>query len=446
MGALERITGSVPDGWADGVEERIAVLAGTGDAGPARAWRLWLEAQRAKTAGSFAIAHRALDAAERVAEAMEWTPTWGLEARGLRAKLLQDAGEPGQAYETVRWAMRGWLLARQTVSPRFRVGELTGDAADFAAGLLRGAHEMVTALVPAGEIDAFARELGAAQFEVTTAMWLTDRLPVETYELVTRALSLEGQVGSYAAARQLANDVLAAMRSWDIEQDEAVSLEAGLRLALAAIAFNHEQFAAAVGQADDGLVLTGRRPEGPDRARAEAELRSNRASALHGLGRYAEAAAEWERARTAFAGLGDTATVARLGLGVLSARQSAALEIHSGEVAALVAELEAQVERKPADGLLAGDLELARRWWLSALADDGAGRCGCSTGARRPWSAPWRRCPTRHAFRSPGRSTARPGAPRSGRPCGPPGPHWGRQAFIRWSGAPTWYTATRMPP
>ena len=371
MGTLERLTGSVPDAWADGVEERIAALASTDDAGSARAWRLWLEAQRAKTAGSFAIAHRALDAAERVAEAMEWTPTWGLEVRGLRAKLLQDDGEAGQAYEAVMWAMQGWLLARQTISPQNGAREQPGDAADFAADLLRGAHEMVTTLLPAAEIDALARKLSATQFEVAIALWLTDRLPAETRELVARALSLEGEVRSYADARRLANDVLAAMRSWGMERDEAVIFEAGLRIGLTSVAANHQQFAAAVGQADDGLVLTSQLPEGPDRARPEAELRSNRARALQGLGRHVEAAAEWEQARAAFAGLGDTVAMARLGLGLLGAKAGADLQAHGGEVAALVTELEANVEQEPTDGSLRDDLEVARRWWLSTLADDG---------------------------------------------------------------------------
>jgi hypothetical protein len=365
MGALGRITGSVPNGWADEAEERIAVLAIRGGDGPTRAWRLWLEAQRAMQVGNFALAHRALDAADHLAEAVEWTPTWGLEARGLRAKLLHSDSEAGQAYEMVKWAMQGWLLARQALS------HPEGDAADFAAGLLRGAHEMVTALVPAEQIDAAAHKLGATRFEITWAMWLADRLHAETVELVARALALEGQVSSYAAARQVANDVLAAMRSWDMEQEKAVSFEAGLRLGLATIASRHQSFAAAVGQADDGLALVARLSEGPDRARTEAELRSNRAAALYYLGRYAEAAAEAERARTAFAALGATSAALRLRFSVLRAREGMGIDVHSGEVGALVAELEAQVKQEPTDGDLQHDLEGARRWWLSTLADDG---------------------------------------------------------------------------
>src|SRR5205814_7770912 len=110
-----------------------------------------LEAQWAKNAGAFQLAHRALDAAERVAEEMPWTPTWGLEVRCLRGKLHHDGGEPGRAYDPLTWAMHGWLFLGQALDDPAR-------AADFVQATLTGAHAMVAAAVDAEYLERLARD------------------------------------------------------------------------------------------------------------------------------------------------------------------------------------------------------------------------------------------------------------------------------------------------
>ncbi|HEY7043334.1 MAG TPA: CHAT domain-containing protein [Nocardioidaceae bacterium] len=362
MGALARTIAVLPAGWAEHQSDRIAELVSSDDALEARAWRLWLEAEWAKHGGEFGLAEQALGAADQLANGIRTRQLWDLESHGLRGRLLHDCGEPGRAHEHINWAMQNWLRVRTVLqSPN-------PDTGDFALDLLHSAHAMVSAIVDPHEIAELAKLLDAAPFEVTAGMWASDRVPSQTVEYVARAIELEAKVDSYSASRRLANDVLAWMRSWELESSEALRFQAGVRLGLSSAALGTHEFATAVAQADDGLALAGQLPEGTDRSGVQAELKANRGNALAMLGRTRDAAADYDTAMVAFDEAGDQTAALSMRLAKLTVRHDAGEDVTDVEVQAMIAELEDEVHRVPNSGRLRGELERTRRWWLSLLA------------------------------------------------------------------------------
>jgi hypothetical protein len=233
---------------------------------------------------------------------------------------------------------------------------------------------MVTALVGPEYLLSLAHERRTTPFVAATALWLGDRPSAEADEVITRAVDLAANVVSYAEARRIANNALATARSWDLPRWQPTRFEIGLRLTLSSAANDQGQLVAAIGQADDGLALTAQMTDGPERTQCEARLRSNRAGALLGLGRPAEAAADFERAKDGLAAIGATTDGLRVSFAALRARYSAGQRVGSAAVRRLVAGLEAAAgSRTRSDGSLMADLEHARRWLLSVLAEEGSG-------------------------------------------------------------------------
>ncbi len=362
MGVLTQITSAVPNGWDDS-GQRISAIVGADLPAERRAWKLWLESEWSRHAGAFRLAHQALDAAEEAAESTEWTPTWGLETSGLRGKLFQDGGEPAQAYDPVHRAMEGWLLLGQALE------DPNGASTVIVESALRGAEAMVNTIVRQEYLEPMARDLGASLGATASALWLTDRMAVQAEELIDRGVKLEAQVVSYSAARQAANDALATARSWSILW-RPLNFEIGLRLTLSGAAAREQKFAAAIGQADDGLALTEQMPEGPERQRYEAELRSNRAVVLASLGRSAEAAAEFDRAAQGLKALGATADALGVSVSTLRARDAAREIVRVDEVRQLTVDIAAAAKRGESKGGLMADFEYAQRWLLSMLAEE----------------------------------------------------------------------------
>ncbi len=366
MGLLAEITGAVPAGWEDVAPDRIATIAAADVPAEQRAWRLWLEAQWARRAGRVTLAHQALDAANDAARATDVTPTWQLEASGLRAKLLHEAGDLARAYEPLKHTMEGWLLLADAFEhPR-------GEAAEFVRETLKGAEAMVTAVVPPEHLEALAREAGATPGEAAAGLWITDRAPTEAAEIMARAVRVEADVASFADACRAAGRALVATRSWSLPGWQPSRFEIRLRTTLSGAVDREQQFAAGIDQADAGLALVAQMPDGAERTRADAELRSNRARALLYIGRCGEAAGEFDCARQAFEAVGDPIEAVRTASGALSARAGAGEPIDAGAVRGLLEDLEAaeQTETFRSAGLGA-DLEYARRWLLSLLADEG---------------------------------------------------------------------------
>jgi hypothetical protein len=362
MAALANVISAVPGGWDRGPAERIALIAASESALEARVWRLWLEAHWATNVGSHQLAHHALDIAERLAKDMVWTPIWGLESNGLRAKLYQDGGEPARAYEPLLWAMRGWLQVGNTLD------HPTREAADLVTAIFAGAHAMVTAAVDLAYLERLVPEGDATL--AAGSLWMADRLSSEAAEIITRAVNLTAQVGSYADARRAANDALAETRKWRAPWWQQVEFEIGLRLTLSTAAGNEQRFGAALGQTDDGLVLVGQLPPGPQQARLTAELRANRATALLLMERSAEAAAEFDRAREGFLAIGATADALRIATAAKRAQEGAGEAVSSETLRRLVSDMEEAIDNQSGGhGDLMVDLEDARRWWLSMLAE-----------------------------------------------------------------------------
>ena len=159
MGALAEVIADAPGEYrtlgpiaAVAAQKRFAALEAGQWPAERRAWRLWLEANWARNVGAFALAHQALDAAERVDGDTSYL--LALEVAGLRAKLFQGDGEPGRAYPLLRWAMRGWLelggAFADPTEPARRIDPLAADRAG------RRAAAAVPAAGPAGEGDRVA--------------------------------------------------------------------------------------------------------------------------------------------------------------------------------------------------------------------------------------------------------------------------------------------------
>jgi len=366
VGLLAEITGGLPGGWADGTAERIAAIAAADAPAERRAWRLWLEAQWARRAGAVTLAHEALDSANEAARATDVTPTWLLEAIGLRAKLLHEAGDLARAYEPLKQTMEGWLLLGDAFEhPR-------GEAAEFVRETLKGAKAMVTAVVPSEHLQTLAREAGATPDDTAAGLWITDRAPTEAAEIIARAVRVEADVASFAEACRAADRALAATRTWSLPSWQPSRFEIKLRTTLSGAVDREQQFAAGIDQADAGLALVAQIPDGAERTRADAELRSNRARALLYIGRCGEAAAEFDRARQAFEEVGDSIEAVRTASGALSARAGAGEPIDASAVRQLLEDLEAAEQTETFRGAeLAADLEYARRWLLTLLAEEG---------------------------------------------------------------------------
>jgi len=360
MGALAEVIADAPVEYrtlgpiaAVAAQKRFAALEAE-----RRAWRLWLEANWARNVAAFALAHQALDAAERVDGGASYL--LALEIAGLRGKLFQDDGEPGRAYPLLRWAMRGWL----------ELGGAFAIPTEVVAVAFRGAHDLVVAALGAEHVAEQARRAGAGVNETTPALWL-ERMVAETSEVVTRAVSLTARVEGFAAARGLANDALAATR-WQIPGWRPVEFEAGLRLTLSSAATDLRKFAASVGQSEDGLALAGKLPPGRERDRLTARLRANRARALLMLGRAAEAATEYDLALDGLYQAGATGDAMVIALMPMIARAAAGEAVSIAELARAVATQEAQAAALDGgDGELMGVLEYARRLLLSKLAREG---------------------------------------------------------------------------
>ena len=143
-------------------------------------------------------------------------------------------------------------------------------------------------------------------------------------------------------------------------------------MSLAVAARDAGHFTAAIGQADDGLALAAQLPPGPERTRDEARLRADRGGALTDLGRWSQAAADYDRAREDFEAIGETADALRGATLALRARDAAGEPVGLEPIRQLVADLEAAVDsQERTDGGLMADLEYARLWLLHALAAEG---------------------------------------------------------------------------
>ena len=164
------------------VSQRIAATEAADAPPEQRAWRLWLEAQQAKNAGAFALAHEALDAADRVAGqvAPQRQPVLLLEIEGLRGKLFQDDGEPGRAYPPLNWAAQRWLTVGAAIAAP------TSSAATLIASACRGASDMVFAAVGTDYVTGLAAQAGASAEMGAVTLWL-DRLVTEADEIINRA-------------------------------------------------------------------------------------------------------------------------------------------------------------------------------------------------------------------------------------------------------------------
>src|SRR5262245_15669960 len=367
MGALADVLATVPDYGRLGpiasvtVARRIAATEAADGPPEQRAWRLWLEAQWAKNAGAFALAHEALDAADRVAEQVTplRQPVLELESAGLRGKLFQDDGEASRAYGPLTWATSCWLslgTALDAPSP---------SAGDLVAAAFRGAADLVFAAIGVDYVADLAGQLGIPAETGATALWL-DRLPAEAAEIITRTVGLVAQVEGFAAARGFANDALATTRSWSTLDWDQLRFEAGIRLTLSSAADETRQFAPSLGQSSDGLALAVRLPPGNERDTLTAKLHANRARALLGLGRSAEAADGYEIALVGLRAAGADADAAVIALGPRLARAAAGEPMDRAELTRAVATLEAQAAQAPGgDGGLMAMLEYARRFLLS---------------------------------------------------------------------------------
>jgi CHAT domain len=367
MGTLADVIAEVPGDYrrlgpiaAVAAQQRFAALEAEAWPPEQRAWRLWLEAHWAKNAAAFAIAHEALDAAERVAGGTSYL--LALEIAGLRGKLFQDDGEAGRAYPQLTWAMRGWLELG---------GAFTHPTAVVAAAL-RGARDLVVVALGAEYVAGLARGAGMRVDESAAALWL-ERMVTETAEVVTRAVSLTAQVEGFAAARGLANDALAATRSWQIPGWRPLRFEVGLRLTLSSSADDLRNYAAALGQSEDGLALAGRLPPGRERDTLTARLHANRARALLGLGRATEAVDEYDVALEGLHAAGATADAAVIALSPMIARAGAGEPVSTAELTRAIATMEAQAALlEGGDGRLMAMIEYARRLLLSQMAREGA--------------------------------------------------------------------------
>ena len=363
MRLLSALTDSVPDGWDD-TGNRIAVLR-QADMDPARQWwLLWLESEWACRAGRFALAHRALDAAEDLSADGDRDLVLAIELRGARGRLLQDSAEPGRAYPLIEWAAQGWENACQALAHP----DTPGDN-QLAGQVIDGAASMVRALVRPEYLEDLQDRIGSGPgAEVAVALWIYDRLAIQAIEMMARRVHLEGEAMSFSSARKLANNLLAASATWGF-WDQA-DFEVRLRQGLTNAAWGEQKFAAALGQADSGLAVSARLAEG--RQLAEGKLRSARARALFGLHRGAEAADEYERARTCFLAVGAESEAISMALPTLRARDDAGEPLVASEVRRVVDDLDAMSRRSGSDrGRLQADLEYGRRLLLSVMADEG---------------------------------------------------------------------------
>jgi CHAT domain-containing protein len=350
VGALDELIRGLP------AESQEAAESASPDA---RVWTLWLEAVRCKRAGGFAPARAALRTADEVAEQLGWTvetaPVWQIESAGLHAKLDQDDGEGGQAFGALQWALQGWLNLGEAFT--------TGGAANpaLAGAAAREAEMMITSL------------LGMPASHDALQVWMVDRLVPETGELAARMVGLTADVQSFGDARRLVNDLLAAIRGWELPTRDALGLEIRLQQALVAAAEGARLFDKALALAGDTLALVSRLPEGTRRTRLEAEARTNRANTLFVLRRAEEAAREYDVADRMFVELGAEVDALLPRIGSLRARSDAG-DVSTDSVVRLLRDVERATETAEgrSNGTLMGSVEFLRRWYLSLLAEHGS--------------------------------------------------------------------------
>ena len=349
------------------VSQRIAATEAADAPPEQRAWRLWLEAQQAKNAGAFALAHEALDAADRVAGQVSplRQPVLLLEIAGLRGKLFQDDGEPGRAHSPLTWAVQRWLTLGAAIAAP------TSSTATLVSSAYRGVGDMVFAAVGKDYVASLAAQAGIPAEMGAVTLWF-DRLVTEAKEIITRAISSVARVDGFAAARGLANDALAKARSWSIPGWDPLRFEVGIRLTLSSAADGARLFAASLGQSSDGLALAERLLPGNERDTLVGQMHANHARALLGLGRAAEAADEYEVALERLRAAGAYAEAAVIALAPGLARVAAGEPMDTAELIHAITMLEAQVTLAPGgDGRLMAMLEYARRFYLFQLARDG---------------------------------------------------------------------------
>ena len=362
MGALGEVLSAFPPGWLEADDQSKATAE-------ERVWRLWLKADRCKDTGRFARARELLTQASDIAEMAGWTPenapVWYAELAALSAELLQDDGEPAQAYQESDWALQAWMYLGSVLQPH------DDSSPNVTRAVLTPAAAMVAVLVGPERLAALARAAGGTVFEVAVSTWLIDRLVPELSEIAARTVTLTAEALSYSDARRLANDLLASFNRWDFPTWNPVLVEIGMHKALGSAASNARHFTRALGLADDALTLAARLPRGSQRSREEAQLRSNRARALFGLRRPADAVSDFEWAAATLESIGDTTDALRVRTGLMAARAEAGHAVDTSVVRQLLADLESEVARldRP-DGALMEDLEAIRRLHLSLLAED----------------------------------------------------------------------------
>jgi hypothetical protein len=366
MGILSDTIDRVPSGWDRSPLQRIAAIAAAGgEPSQRRAWRLWLEAQWAYNAGAIQLARIALDTAERMMAESASAPIWVTECNGLRAKLHQEDGEPARAWTLMIPATNRWLeLGRIFARP-------TAEAGALIQAVMAGVHAMVTAVLDQGTPQELVGVDETTRLKAVVGLWMADRLPSEATETTARAVGLTAKVHGYVDARKVVNDALAATRQWQVPWWQQAPFEIKLRLALSVAAEDERRYASALGQLDDALILAGQLPEERQRTRLTAEIRANRATDLWLLGRPAEAAAEFDRLSVDFRAQGAFVDAQRMDTNALRARHQAGEPVSTEAAAERVFAMEAAAAVLPGhhDGLMI-DLEDARRWQLSMLAEE----------------------------------------------------------------------------
>jgi hypothetical protein len=289
-----------------------------------------------------------------------------VEAIGLRAKLLYEAAELAEAYRPLQWTKEQWLRIGDALS------DPSGDLEAIAIDALRGGILMVTTIVPENSLERTAAHLGGTNIDAAPALWLTDRVAPEATDAIGRAVRVEADVVSYAAAVRVADAALDQTRAWSFPGWEPVPFEVRTRITLADAVDREKQYEQAVAEAEKGWALVERLPDGAERTRFAAQLRSNRARACLHLDRFTEAAADYERARRDYDAIGDEMEAVRVASAELAARSGGDESIDVATLRHQVAALEAVAARQQGRFYgLEADLEQTRRWLLSTLAQEG---------------------------------------------------------------------------